>query len=167
MMLSSWASDRSAVSYQTRRQMRPIGWLRRRDRGHRRRLDELCRMGVRPGNTDRLQRVFLIKRIGDLGRLPAASTRPSRMRVLSPRRCRQRRSRRLARRKGRGPFVGSWDACWRRPTTGVGRWAAWQARAWSPNQAMWRHRAPCPARRETRSDRRRAACRSQVSLVSV
>ena len=47
-------------------QMRPIGRLWRRDRGHRRGLHELGRMRLRAGNADRLQCVGLIKRIGDL-----------------------------------------------------------------------------------------------------
>ena len=55
------------------RQMRPVGRLGRRDRGHRRRLDQPGRMRLRTGNTDRLKGVSFIKRIGDaaaLGRLP-------------------------------------------------------------------------------------------------
>ena len=54
-----------AVGDDVRRQMRPIGRLGRRDRGHGGRLHELGRMRLRAGNTDRLQRVFLIERIGD------------------------------------------------------------------------------------------------------
>ena len=48
-----------------RRQMRAIARRGGRDRRHRRRLHELGRMLQRAGNTDRLKRVFLIKRIGD------------------------------------------------------------------------------------------------------
>src|SRR3954452_5889324 len=50
---------------QTRRQMRPIGWLRRCNGGHCRRLNELSRMRMRSGKTDRLQSISLIKRIGE------------------------------------------------------------------------------------------------------
>ena len=50
---------------QARRQMRPIGWLRRCDRGHRCGLYEFCRMRMRSGNTDRLQSISFIKRIGE------------------------------------------------------------------------------------------------------
>ena len=52
-----------AVGDEVRRQVRPIGRLRRRDRGHRRRLHQLGRMRLRAGNTDRLQSVFFIERI--------------------------------------------------------------------------------------------------------
>ena len=52
-----------AVGDNVRRQMRPIGRLGRRDRGHRRGLDELGRMRLRAGNTDRLQAIFFIERI--------------------------------------------------------------------------------------------------------
>ena len=44
-----------AVGDDLGRQVRPIGRLRRRHRGHRRRLDQLGGMGLRAGNTDRLQ----------------------------------------------------------------------------------------------------------------
>ena len=54
-----------AVGDDVRRQMRPIARHRRRDRRHRRRLHELGRMRLRAGNTDRLQSVFFIKRIGE------------------------------------------------------------------------------------------------------
>ena len=53
--------------------MRPVRRLGRRDRGHRRRLDQPGRMRLRTGNTDRLKGVTFIKRLGDaaaLGRLP-------------------------------------------------------------------------------------------------
>ena len=50
-----------AVGDDVRRQMRPIGWLWRRDRGHRRRLHELGRMRLRAGNADRLQARILHK----------------------------------------------------------------------------------------------------------
>ena len=56
-----------AVGDEVRRQMRPIGRLRRRNRGHRRRLHEPGRMRLRTGNTDRLQSVFFIKRIREAG----------------------------------------------------------------------------------------------------
>ena len=56
-----------SICDQARRQMRPIGRLRRCDRGHRRGLHEFSRMRVRSGNTDRLQSIFLIKRIGQSG----------------------------------------------------------------------------------------------------
>ena len=55
-----------AIGDNVGRQMRPIGWLWRRDGSHRRRLHELGRMRLRAGNADRLQRIGLIKRIGDL-----------------------------------------------------------------------------------------------------
>ena len=45
-----------------RRQMRTIGRLRRRDRGHGGGLHKLGRMGLRAGNADRLQLVFVIER---------------------------------------------------------------------------------------------------------
>ena len=54
-----------SIYYPTQRQVRPIGWFRRCDRGHCRGLNEFGRMSVRTGNTDRLQRVFFIKRIGE------------------------------------------------------------------------------------------------------
>ena len=56
-----------AVSDEVRRQVRPIGRLGRRNRGHRRRLHEPRRMRLRAGNTDRLQSVFFIKRIREAG----------------------------------------------------------------------------------------------------
>ena len=59
-----------AVRDEVRRQVRPIGRLGRRDRGHRRRLHELGGMGLRAGNTDRLQSVFFIERIREAGALP-------------------------------------------------------------------------------------------------
>ena len=52
---------------------RPIAWLRRCDRGHRRRLDQLGRVRLRAGNPDRLKPVFLINGVGQpatLGRRP-------------------------------------------------------------------------------------------------
>ena len=64
--------------------MRPIGRLRRRDRRHRGRLHQLGRMRLTAGNTDRLQSVFFIKRIGDGGRLQRAPIRRSHRRVRSP-----------------------------------------------------------------------------------
>ncbi len=54
-----------AVADEGSRQMRSIARLRRRDRGHRRRLHQLGRMSFCAGNADRLKRVFLIERIGD------------------------------------------------------------------------------------------------------
>ena len=62
-----------AVTDDGGRQMRPIARHRRCDRGHRRRLHELGGVRLRTGNTDRLQSVFFIKRLGDptaLDRLP-------------------------------------------------------------------------------------------------
>ena len=62
-----------AIGDDVGRQVRPIGRLRRRDRGHRGRLHELGRMRLRTGDADRLQRVCLIERIGQaaaLGRRP-------------------------------------------------------------------------------------------------
>ena len=47
------------------RQMRPVGGLGRRDRGHRGRLHEPGRMRLRSGNADRLQAVSFIQRLGD------------------------------------------------------------------------------------------------------
>ena len=44
----------------------PIAGLGRRDARHRRRLHQLGRMGLRAGNTDRLQSVFLIDRLGQV-----------------------------------------------------------------------------------------------------
>ena len=52
-----------AARHDARRQMRAIARQRRRDRRHRRRLHQLGRMRSRIGNADRLQSVFLIKRI--------------------------------------------------------------------------------------------------------
>ena len=54
-------------------QVRPIAGLGRRHRRHRRRLHQLGGMRLRAGNTDRLQSVFFIERLGDaaaLGRRP-------------------------------------------------------------------------------------------------
>ena len=58
------------------RQMRAIGRLGRRDRGHGRRLHQSRRMRLRSGNTDRLKAVSFIKRLGDapvFGRRPVDS----------------------------------------------------------------------------------------------
>ena len=54
-----------AVADKGSRQMRAIARLRWSDRGHRRRLHQLGRMSFAAGIFDRLQRVFLIERIGD------------------------------------------------------------------------------------------------------
>ena len=45
--------------------MRPIGGLGRRDRRHGGRLHEAGRMRLRAGNTDRLQSVLFVQRLGD------------------------------------------------------------------------------------------------------
>ena len=55
-----------AIRYDIGRQMRPIGWLWRRDRRHCSRLHEPCGMGLRAGNADRLQCVRFVERVGDL-----------------------------------------------------------------------------------------------------
>ena len=55
-----------AVADEGSRQMRAIAWLGRSDRGHRRRLHQLGRMSFCAGNLYRLQRVFLVERIGDV-----------------------------------------------------------------------------------------------------
>ena len=54
-----------AIRDHRRRQMGPIGGLRRRNRGHGSRLHEPRRMGLRAGNTDRLKDESFIKRIRD------------------------------------------------------------------------------------------------------
>ena len=66
-------------------QMWSIGRLWRRDGGHGCRLHELGRMRLRAGDADRLQCVSLIKRIGDLAGIRAASSRLARRRLRSPR----------------------------------------------------------------------------------
>ena len=60
-------------------QMRPVARLGRGDGGHGRRLHQLGRMSLRAGNTDRLQSVFFIKRLGD----PAALDRRPVHRLVS------------------------------------------------------------------------------------
>ncbi len=89
-----------AVSDEVRRQVRPIGRLRRRNRGHRRRLHEPGRMRLRAGNTDRLQSVFFIKRIREAG---ALRRRPvdSLIGELHGLRFGERRDRRTAKRSAR------------------------------------------------------------------
>ncbi len=47
-------------------QMRPIAWLGRCHRRHRRRLHQLGGVNLRAGNTDRLQSVSFVKRFGDV-----------------------------------------------------------------------------------------------------
>src|SRR5205085_6460768 len=54
-----------AIRHDIGRQMWPVRRLRRCDRGHRGGLHEFGRMRMRVRNTDRLQRVFLIKRVGE------------------------------------------------------------------------------------------------------
>ncbi len=148
-----------AVRDEIRRQMRAVARLGRRDRGHGRRLHQLGRMRLRAGNTDRLKRVFLIKRIGEpcaLGRRPVDGLigefvaspvwrwrRPGRPR---PRDVTNRSfgcgGRRTKRRDGRQRTDALGGTCSPRSS-----------------RAAWRHPARCPVRRETRSDRRPAACR--------
>jgi len=55
------------------REMRSVRGFGRRDRRHRRRLHQFCRMSLRAGNTDRLQSVFFIERIGDAAAFDRAS----------------------------------------------------------------------------------------------
>ncbi len=50
-------------------QVRPIAWLGRRHRRHRRRLHQLGGVSLRAGNTDRLQSVSFIERLGDVAAL--------------------------------------------------------------------------------------------------
>src|SRR3546814_6100494 len=52
-----------------RREMRPVARLRWRDRGHGRRLHQLCRVRLRAFNTDRLQGVAFIERVGEISAL--------------------------------------------------------------------------------------------------
>ena len=94
-----------AVGDEVRRQMRPVGWLGRRDRGHRRRLHELGGMRLRAGNTDRLQSVFFIKRIREAHALRAASSRWSRRRA-PPRPVRGAPERRTDALRRRAPCAG-------------------------------------------------------------
>ena len=49
--------------------VRPIAWLGRRHRRHRHRLHQLGGVSLRAGNTDRLQSVSFIKRLGDVAAL--------------------------------------------------------------------------------------------------
>ena len=56
----------SAVGHEPRWQMRAIVRFRRRNGSHGGGLDEPGRMRLRAGNTDRLKRVFLIDRIGEM-----------------------------------------------------------------------------------------------------
>ena len=156
-----------AVGDEVRRQMRPVGRLGRRDRGHRRRLHELGRMRLRAGNTDRLQSVFFIERIGEA---PALGRRPvdglvgelDRLRFGSAG-C--GRTRRRAR-------VGA-DRARRRPGDGTGDGDGGrdrQARRHvlrSPSRAAWRRRAPCPARPGTRVGSSAGTRSMTVSRVSI
>ena len=66
MMLSSLGVRENAVRDDIGWQMWSVGRLWRCDGGHGCRLHELGRMRLRAGDADRLQRVSLIKRIGDL-----------------------------------------------------------------------------------------------------
>ena len=59
-----------AVRNKIIRQVRTIGRLRRRNRGHRGRLHQPCWMRLRPWNADGLERVRFIKGIGDAARFP-------------------------------------------------------------------------------------------------
>ena len=151
-----------AVGDDVRRQMRPIGGLRRRDRRHRGRLHELGRMRLGAGNTDRLQAVFFIERIGDaaafrrrpvdglVGEFDASGS------LAGARRC---RTRRMA--VGRAPFAECADAGWRdrRQASAIGSRGG--TCSLDPAEQRGDIAAPCPARPGRRSDRRRAACRSR------
>ena len=99
-----------ALADEALRQMRPVGGLRRRDRGHGGRLHQGGRVRLRAGNADRLQAVAFIDRVGQAaagGRRPLAGFVGKRFRRLRGR-CRDgprrpgRNSRTGLRPQGRG-----------------------------------------------------------------
>ena len=147
-------------------QARPIAWLGRRDRRHRRRLHQLGGVSLRAGNTDRLQSVSLIDRIGDVGRPRPASSRwshrpaqPPPGRASWPGRSEGRGATRRGRAGGgtnRGPGD---DRAWRA--------AAAAEQSSRSSQARSRHRARCRARPETPSDRAAGSLSMTVSRVSM
>ena len=148
-------------------QMRPIARLGRRHRRHRRRLHELGRMRLRAGNTDRLQSVFFIKRLGDaaaLDRRPVDGLIGEFDRLRLGRRGRDGgRARRNARRPcGGGTNRGAGV------TIGVASGSLGGTEFRDPAKQASRHRARIPGRRRKHaSDRRRADWSITVRRVSM
>ena len=154
-----------AVGDEVRRQMRPIGRLRRRNRGHRRRLHEPGRMRLRAGNTDRLQSVFFIKRIREaraLRRRPVDSL----IGELHRLRFGERRTGAMDASRRRGPF-GEWPDVRYRKRRRARRAASAAGHARSPRRAA----SPRPELFLARAERRfgsAAGCLSMtVSRVSI
>ena len=169
MTLSSWASDSRPSATTAGRQMRPIARLRRRDRGHRRRLHEPGRMRLRSGNADRLKSVVLIERLGD----PAALRRrpvDGLIGEFDGRGFDDRRSGTTWRslREGRGRVRGRPRSD--RRAARAGRQLQRQPRRdelASPSRAAWPRRAPCRAKPGTPSGSSAGMRSMTVSRVSM
>ena len=148
-------------------QMRPIARLGRRHRRHRRRLHQPGGMGLRAGNTDRLQSVFFIKRIGDaaaLDRRPVDGLIGEFDRLRLGRRGRDG-GRARARTRGRPRLTAGRRVA--PATTGGSERQPRRNGLPRSSQARSRHRARCPVTPETRSDRRPGSLSITVRRVSM